>query len=164
MDKDLSVYLTSLKVFKKCSDITVKELLGKLENPKNRKSDIKSASLLKDSKSISRVDMDINFPDLLKKSMIINNKVAVKGLAFPEQKIITTSNYSQAVIADTLKQVKIGVIVMKKRLILILNISLLIFILFIFSFVNVNIKNTTNDNIMLTIISNFKNLLDKSNV
>ena len=106
MDKDLSVYLTSLKVFKKCSDVTVKELLRKLENPKNRKSDIKSASLLKDSKSISRADMDINFPDLLKKSMIINNKVAVKGLALPEQKIITTSNYSQAVIDDTLKQVK----------------------------------------------------------
>ena len=95
-------YLASIDVIKKGTDTEVKDILKKLivpETRKNKEDDIKSH--VEASKAFNKKEIDIDYPDLLKKSMIINNKVAVKGISLPEQKIITTSNYSQEILDKT---------------------------------------------------------------
>lgn len=100
-------YLASIDVIKKGTDTEVKDILKKLIKPETRKDkedDIKSH--LEASKAFNKKEIDIDYPDLLKKSMIINNKIAVKGISLPEQKIITTSNYSQEILDRTILDIK----------------------------------------------------------
>lgn len=100
-------YLASIDVIKKGTDTEVKDIIKKLIKPETRKDkedDIKSH--IEASKAFNKKEIDIDYPDLLKKSMIINNKVAVKGISLPEQKIITTSNYSQEILDKTILDIK----------------------------------------------------------
>ena len=105
-DENVSSYLASLDVLKKSSDQSVKDALKELvvEN-KSKKPKTSLEILQAASKPMTRKEVEADYPDLLKKSMIVNNKVANKAISLPEQKVITTSNYNQVIFDKTLTEI-----------------------------------------------------------
>ena len=105
-NENISGYLASMDVVKKGSDVEVKDILKKLTKPETRKSkETNLQSHIEASRALNKKEIDNNYPDLLKKSMIVNNKVATKGISLPEQKVITTSNYSQEILDKTTQKI-----------------------------------------------------------
>ena len=104
-DDNISSYLASLDVLKKSSDKSVKDALKELvlENKNKKKTSLEILQEL--SAPMTRKDVEVYYPDLLKKSMIINNKIASKAISIPEQKVIATSNYNQVIFDKTLTEI-----------------------------------------------------------
>ena len=105
-DDKISSYIASLDVLKKSSDQSVKDALKELVLENKNKTQKTSLEILQElSAPMTRKDVETYYPDLLKKSMVINNKVANKAISIPEQKVIITSNYNQVVFDKTLTEI-----------------------------------------------------------
>lgn len=105
-DDKISSYIASLDVLKKSSDQSVKDALKELVLENKNKTQKNSLEILQElSAPMTRKDVETYYPDLLKKSMVINNKIANKAISIPEQKVIITSNYNQVVFDKTLTEI-----------------------------------------------------------
>lgn len=105
-DDKISSYIASLDVLKKSSDQSVKDALKELVLENKNKAQKTSLEILQElSAPMTRKDVETYYPGLLKKSMVINNKIANKAISIPEQKVIITSNYNQVVFDKTLAEI-----------------------------------------------------------
>lgn len=106
--RNFSGYFASFTTYGKTSDVSVQKLLSALGNskPQNRLADVKE--LLTNLEPLNKEETEKNYPELLKKSMLVNNKIANTAIPLTEQKIINTSNYEIIELDDSLKGVNVG--------------------------------------------------------